>query len=222
MKRILVLAASAVLISLSLFNCATGSYGTSQFRASGMDASNIALSDKGLSQDQIAAILSTQFPPEKPVSMALFYLARSTYYGSVTYNPTPAIIKKLNGSKHIERIVPVPKIMIPAVISFDAIQQIGIRSLSEYSIVFYGDSENVFFSYKSPAGQYMISSTLEFLIIDNKTTAIIASDKLFSEIQTPMEFFTDKEYQQSLEKIYQEQADILGQKIADLFKGKKE
>ncbi len=222
MKKILVLTASAVLIAFSLMSCATGSYGTARFRDSSMDSGTIALSPNGLTKDQIDAILSTKFPPEKPVSISLFYLARSAYSGPIAYDPTQAMIKKLDKSKYVSRIVPVPRIMIPGTITFEAIQQIGIRSLSEYSMIFYGDSDNVFFSYKSPAGQYMVSSTLEFMMIDNRTTAIIASDKLFSEFQTPVEFFTDKEYQKNLEKMYQEQADILYQKMLDLFGGKKE
>jgi hypothetical protein len=55
----------------------------------------------------------------------------------------------------------------------------------------------------------MVSSALDHLLIDNKTTAIIASDKLFSEMQTPVEFFTDKEYQKTLERMYEEQAQML-------------
>ncbi len=208
-----------VLFSIFLFfsSCATGSYGTARFRNDSMDNSNISISPNGLSKDQIDVILGTKFPPDKPISLSLFFLVQNSYYRSVNYDPTLAIIKKIDGTKYINRIVPVPKIMLPDKLTFDSIQQIGIRSLSEYSIVFYGDYENVLFSYKSPLGHYMLSSTLDFILIDNRTTAIIASDKLFSEFQTPIEFFTDKEYQKNLEKMYQEQADILFDKLNALF-----
>jgi hypothetical protein len=64
----------------------------------------------------------------------------------------------------------------------------------------------------------MISSTLEYLMVDNRTTAIIASDKLFSEMQTPVEIFTDKEYQKQMAQMYEEQAKLLSNQLEALFK----
>lgn len=209
-----------LLAALLLSGCATSSLGTARFRDQAMEAGAISLSTAGLSKEQVEVILGTRFPPEKPVSVSLFYLVGNDY-SSVKYDPTPAIIKKLSDTKHIQRIVPVPHILLPEALTFDAIQQVGIRALCEYSIVFYGSYRNALFSYKSPLGHYMISSTLDFLLIDNRTTAIIASDKIFSEFQTPIEFFSDKNRQKNLEKMYEEQANAFYEKIINLFGGRK-
>jgi hypothetical protein len=205
---------------LVLSNCATGSYGTTKFRNDVMESNNIAFSPNGLSKEQIDVILNTKFPPDKPISLSLFFLVQDLYYRPVKYDPTQTIIQKLDNTPYIKRIVPVPTIFLPTQLTIDSIQQIGIRSLSEYSIIFYGDSSLTFFSYKSPLGNYMVSSTLDFVIIDNRTTAIISSDKLFSEFQTPVEFLTDKEYQKTLIDMYNEQANILYDKINTLFNQK--
>jgi hypothetical protein len=181
-------AAVALIVIFQISSRTTSSLGTTQYRTAGMDTNNIALSPNGLSKDQIDTILSTQFPPKQPVSLSLFYLPNRHYD---KYDPVPSIINKINRSGIIERIVPIPSILYPKSISFDAIQQIGIRSLSEYSLLLFGETENVFSSYKSPSGNYMLTSTLEFMIIDNRTTAIIASDKLYSEFQIPVQLFTD-------------------------------
>jgi len=55
----------------------------------------------------------------------------------------------------------------------------------------------------------LVSSTLEFILIDNKTTAVIAADKLFTEFNAPVEFFTDRGYQETLRRMYREQAGVL-------------
>ncbi len=199
---------------LELASCATSSLGTTGYRQSNIDTTNIALSPNGLSKEQIDAILSTQFPPEHPVSISLFYLPNQ-YYDS--YDPVPSIINKLNRTELIDRIVPIPSILYPKSISFDSIQQIGIRSLSEYSLLLFGASRDVFFSYKSPSGYYMLTSNLEFIIIDNKTTAIISSDKLSSEFQIPVQLFTDKAYEDGKMKMYEEQSQILYDKLRELF-----
>ncbi len=214
-KRVLI--SGSVIAILLVAGCATTSLGTSQYRAASMDSSNIALSPNGLSKEQIDTILSTEFPPKKPISVSLFYMP-SRYND---YDPVPSIINKINGSEIIERVVPIPNILYPKTISFDAIQQIGIRSLSEYSLLLFGESQNVFFSYKSPAGDYMMTSTLEFMIIDNKTTAIISSDKLYSEFQIPVKLFTNKAEEEGKIKMYEEQSQILYDKLIALFKGNK-
>jgi len=63
----------------------------------------------------------------------------------------------------------------------------------------------------------LVSSTLEFILIDNKTTAVIAADKLFTEFNAPVEFFTDRGYQETLRRMYREQAGVLKEKLTRLF-----
>lgn len=180
-----------------------------------MDGSTIAVGEGGLSRDQVSSILATKFPPEEPVSVSIFYLFRDENIDG--YDPLRAIVAKLKELPFIDRIVIVPRILYGTGISLDRIQQIGVRSLSEYSIVFFSDAENVFFSYKSPAGTYIVSSTLEFMLVDNRTTAIIATDTLFSEFDTTFELFSDKAYRESLDAMYAEQTKLLNAKLTTLF-----
>jgi hypothetical protein len=211
---VVVFAAFALLAS-----CATAmrSYDTTGFRDTSMNASNIAVGEGGLSADRIASILATRFPPKEPVSVSIFYMAGRPYDSD--YDPMLAIVAKLRNLSFVERIVIVPNILFSRAMSIDVIQQIGIRSLSEYSIVFFGDARNIFFTHKSPLGTYVVSSTLEFMVIDNRTTAIIATDKLFSEFDTTFELFSDKAYRESLEKTYDIQSQTLQAKLKELFDG---
>lgn len=216
-KASMALVAAASIIYLQ--SCATASYDTMSYRDASFDSAGIAVSPGGLTAEQADAILATKFPPAHPVSIAIFYVVPKNYYPSNFYDPVPKIIEKMKTIPEVAHVVPVPSIMMPESLTIEAIQQIGIRTLSEYSIVFYGNAGRVFFSYKSPMGQYMVSSTLEFMIVDNKTTAIIAADKLFTEFQTPVQLFSDEEFQKTLARIYEEQSDILRGKLIDLFRG---
>jgi hypothetical protein len=217
------LLAAAMLLS----GCSTASYGTSSFRPAAPAMDGIAVPAGSLTSDQINAILATKFPPAKPVSLAIFYLVKPRYAGASDpardYDPMPAIVAKLRASGLFVKVVPVPPFLLPVsnilvpAASIDAIQQIGIRTLSEYSLVLTGNAENVLFSYKSPLGNTMISSTLNVLLLDNRSSAIIATDKLFSEFQTPADFFSDKNAHETMEKLYGEQSEVLVKKLQDLF-----
>jgi hypothetical protein len=76
-----------------------------------MQRGSFGLSPSGLSRDQIDAILATRFPPGKPVSMAMFSMTYCN--GEANYDPAPTIVRKLNKSILVSRIVPIPWILLP-------------------------------------------------------------------------------------------------------------
>jgi len=95
--------------------------------------------------------MATDFPPDAPVSIATFYLVKNDTWNSRSdYDPMPAIIEAMQEETFVSRVVPIPKILTPEQLTFDSIQQIGLRSLSEYSVLLYGDAEKSFFSYLNP------------------------------------------------------------------------
>ncbi|MBN1648022.1 MAG: hypothetical protein JW874_08320 [Spirochaetales bacterium] len=219
MNRIIFFLMLPVLLAGTM-SCATSSYNTAEFSESGMPVSGISMSSESFSDKQLEAIISTAFPPDKPVSIALYYLTESDRYsyGNTDFDPLPAVIDRLQTRSFIRRIVPVPKFLVPGELNIDALQQLGIRTLSEYSLIIYGKSRDKFFSSKSSAGHYIIASTLEFILLDNKTTAIIAADKLFSEKDTKFQLFSDRERTEALKIICLEQADLLNEKMEALFR----
>jgi hypothetical protein len=206
----------SLLISF-FFSCGTTEYGTFKYRDSQFQQTDLSISPDGLSKGQIEAILSTTFPNELPVSISIMFLTKSRFDN----DPTQLISYFINEIKTIpwiERIVPIPKILIPNKISFDAIQELGIRSLSEYTLLFYGDTYDVFTWEKTSQGKYVVKSTLEFMLIDNQTTAIIASEKLISSEETKFQIFGESERKESLKLIFKQQALVLKDKLFLLFK----
>ena len=203
------------LLALSLLmDCATADYGTFEHRSSEFRESTVALSDGGLTAEQIAAILSTEFPPETPVSFSLIYV-NSGYRRRE--NILPYVIDRLNTVNWIDTVVPIPNSLIPRELTFISIQALGIRSLCEYSILFIADSYTEYRLQELLSGVYHIASELEFLVIDNQTTAIIASDKLISSIETKIDPFGSGEREKNSRLLMEEQANILKGKLETLF-----
>lgn len=209
-----------ILTAFLLFlGCATQSYNTARFRNSDYSASNIAVSEGSFSQAQITAIMATEFPPAQGVSVSYFYTNLDDYQRYDDFDPSFEVIESLKKVYRVSRIVPIPDALMGNFLDIDTIQQIGIRTLSEYSLVLMGDSSKSFFSYKTPAGSYIYESELDFLLIDNRTTAIIATDKLFSEMEIETQLFSDENYEMARKAMYLEQAALLAEKLNDLFEG---
>lgn len=208
-----------LIIPFLFLGCATQSYNTARFRDSDYTASNIAVSEGSLSQSQINAIMATDFPPAEDVSVSYFYTNIDDYYRNDDFDPSFEVIESLKQVYRVSRIVPIPDALMGATLDIDTIQQIGIRTLSEYSLVLIGDSSKSFFSYKTPAGSYIYESELDFLLIDNRTTAIIATDKLFSEMEIETQLFSDENYEMARKAMYLEQAALLAEKLNALFEG---
>ena len=64
-------------------------------------------------------------------------------------------------------------------------------------------------------GEFKFESDIEFSLIDNQTTAIIASDRLYSSVLKKGR--TDKEIEEAEDEIYTLQANLLSEKLNMLF-----
>ncbi len=211
MKKLLLLAICSLVIG-----CATSDYGTFGYNSPIFKDGNVTVSDNGLTKEQITSILNTDFPGQPPISISIIPIP-SKSYNYKSKDLLPEMIKSLQEIEWINRIVPIPNDLIPVNLSFSVIQELGIRSLCKYSIIFIGDYYKYYTWKKIADGKYEIKSTVEFLLIDNQTTAIIAVDKLFTTMETEFNLFDSTYEEESRKKIFAEQSNILKSKLIDLF-----
>ena len=94
----------------------------------------------------------------------------------------------------------------------------GIRTLTEYVLIFVIDTDSLFKWTKIVKTQYEITSFVDFVLVDPQTTAIMASDKMFSKITYEQNVFKIDEKNKAQEEIFTEQGKIVGAKLATLFK----
>ncbi len=117
----------------------------------------------------------------------------------------------------VEKFVPIPRIFIPRTLTFDVIQDLGIRSLCEYTLIFYSNAnDSVTFS-QFIQGEFTFESDIEFSLIDNQTTAIIASDRLYSSVVKKHQFLSNSAMKEAEEEIFTLQAKLLSEKLNALF-----
>jgi hypothetical protein len=119
---------------------------------------------------------------------------------------------------NVEKFVPIPSIFIPQRITFDIIQDLGIRSLCEYTIIFHSRTGRSMTFSQWIRGEFKFESDIEFILIDNQTTAIIASDRLYSSIIKRRQFLTDDDIEEAENEIYTLQAELLTEKLNALFR----
>jgi hypothetical protein len=202
----------------SFWGCSgPSSYGSFSSRDSDFYQTDVTISERGLSREQINSILSTKFPPENTVSIAVIFLQRFNTR-SVNNNGLPYYI--MNQGKNInnvEKFVPIPRIFVPQKITFDIIQDLGIRSLCEYTLIFYSASNRSMTFSQWIRGQFKFESDIEFSLIDNQTTAIIASDRLYSSIVKNGSSLSDSDIEAAEDEIYTLQAKLLAEKLNMLF-----
>ena len=208
------------LISFLFFvGCAVApsSYDSFSYRESNFNETNVTISEKGLSTEQINGILSTRFPPENTVSLAVIFLYR---YNSLSANNNGLSYYIMNEGRNIngvEKFVPVPRIFIPSKLSFENIQELGIRSLCEYTLIFYNNSNRTMTFSQFLRGEFKFESDIEFSLIDNQTTAIIASDRLYSSIIVKRQSLSNQDIEEAEDEIYTLQAKLLAEKLNILF-----
>ena len=193
------------------------SYDSFSYRESNFNETNVTISEKGLSTEQINGILSTRFPPENTVSLAVIFLYR---YNSLSANNNGLSYYIMNEGRNIngvEKFVPVPRIFIPSKLSFENIQELGIRSLCEYTLIFYNNSNRTMTFSQFLRGEFKFESDIEFSLIDNQTTAIIASDRLYSSIIVKRQSLSNQDIEEAEDEIYTLQAKLLTEKLNILF-----
>jgi hypothetical protein len=209
-------------MSLLFVGCAMApaSYDSFSYRESNFNETNVTISEKGLSSEQISSILSTKFPPNNTVSLAVIFLYRYTSYSANNNGLSYYIMNKGKNINNVEKFVPIPRIFIPRNLSFDIIQDLGIRSLCEYTIIFYNNSNKTMTFSQWIRGEFKFESDIEFSLIDNQTTAIIASDRLYSSMIKKRESLSSNDIEEAEDEIYTLQAELLAEKLNILFSGK--
>jgi hypothetical protein len=207
-----------IILIIVFAGCSTApDYNTFYARESEFVQTDLAISEKGLTQEQIKTILSTRFPPENTVSIAVVFLTRF-YTRSPNNNGFPFyIMNQGRNINNVEKLVPIPRIFIPNRLTFDIIQDLGIRSLCEYTLIFYSNSNRSMSFLQWISGEFKFESDIEFSLIDNQTTAIIASDRLYSSIIKKRTLLNDKDIEEAEDEIYTLQADLLTKKLNALF-----
>ena len=208
-----------IILSLIFLGCAGApeSYNSFSYRDSSFTETNVAISDKGLSKEQIAAILSTKFPPKNTVSLAVIFLYRYNTYSARNNGLSYYIMNQGKNINKVEKFVPIPRIFIPQKLTFDIIQDLGIRSLCEYTLIFYNNTNRTMTFFQWITGEFKFESDIEFSLIDNQTTAIIASDRLYSSTIKKATVLSDKAIEEAEDEIYTLQAKLLAEKLNLLF-----
>jgi hypothetical protein len=214
MKKIFVFLAMPLLMA-GCASSAPESYDSFSSRRSEYNETNITISEKGLSKDVIDSILATRFPPEKDVAIAVIFLYNR--YGNNNGELSYYIMNQGKHINHVEKFVPVPRIFIPQNLTFDLIQELGIRSLCEYTLIFYNNSARSMNFSQWIHGEFKFESDLEFSLIDNQSTAIIASDRLYSSLIKKRQILSDNDIEEARDEIYTLQAVLLSEKLNTLF-----
>jgi hypothetical protein len=204
---------------LFFVGCSTApeSYNSFSYRANDFNESSITISENGLGRDIINNILATEFPPENTVSIAVIFLYSYNSYNGNNNGLSYYIMNEGKNINDVEKFVPVPRIFIPQKLTFDSIQELGIRSLCEYTLLFYTRSNKSMTFSQFIHGEFKFESDIEFSLIDNQTTAIIASDRLYSSVIKKRQLLSDKDIEEAEDEIYTLQANLLSEKLNTLF-----
>lgn len=129
------------------------------------------------------------------------------------------LVQGLKKSGKIDRVTLLPDFLIPEEISFDTIQELGVRSLSEYVLVFDLDATRLFRWTKVLTGQYEVHSSISFIMVDSGTSAMLAADRLYSVQAYEERLFEVGELERAQRTLFSEQAKLLGEKLDALFGG---
>lgn len=210
-----------ILIAILLFSCAPTHqlYGTSQLRQRGMEYKEITLNKEGLTPAQIKAISSTKPPSSFPVDISIIFIKDGYIDSEVENIFAYNIAQELSKSKRIKRITLIPDLLVPDPINFSSIQELGVRSLSEYVLIFDLKAGEVFNWTKIYKTEFEIKSSINFILVDSYTTAILASDKLYSTHKYKEKIFELGERREAQKIIFSEQGKLLAEKIDKLFSG---
>jgi hypothetical protein len=216
MNKVFAIMLSAA-VAAGISGCMSVSSDTLRARSGPEQGEKLEIAGIGLSQEAVEKIWATKFP-KKPVVSLSFIVFPSSYRGNPVEDDLKlALIRALDGLEFVDRVVPVPSFITPSPLSFEAIQQLGIRSLCEYSVVLRAE-ENKDFSYTLLSkNMYRFESKLEYLVVDNETTAIIAADILNSSEDVRIELFSDEAIRKAKESIYAEQEELIRAKMGLLF-----
>lgn len=207
----------ALLVVITL-GCATHrGYDTFQARESEYTTGSIALQEGGLTAPQIEAIRRTRLSSNYPLDISLILIRSGYIEPDQEKILISSVVEALKKNEKIARVIPIPDFLVPQKINFAKIQELGIRTLSEYVLVLYLDARTLFKWTVIIETEYEIESVIDFLLVDSQTTAIMATDKLYSKVLYKANIFKPHEKEKAQEEIFSEQGDILGLKMKNLF-----
>lgn len=218
MKKFIFALLTITIISYLFIGCGGYSLETAKMRESDYNVSKITLTPNGLTQAEINAISQTKYPKEFPVDLSIIVMKDYYVDNSMEQIFLKNIVDTLKTSKKIDRIIPIPRFLIPNEISFPKIQELGIRSLSEYTAVFNINAETFFHIEEIVNSKVEITSTIDFILVDSKTTAIVASDRLYSSIIYDGQVFKNTNKRKAQEEIFAEQGKEFSKIISNVFK----
>lgn len=208
-----------IFISSYLFvGCGGYALETAQMRDRDLNVSKITLTQNGLTQAEINSISQTKFPTEFPIDFSIVLMKDYYVDNSMEQIFLKNIVDSLKSSDKIDRIVPIPRFLVPTEISFQKIQELGIRSLSEYVAVFKIDTETFFKIENILDSKIEITSAIDFVLVDSRTTAIVASDKLYSNILYDTQVFKNTNKRKAQEELFAEQGRAFSKIISGIFK----
>lgn len=204
-----------------LAGCTTHrAYNAAQFREGAIQYKRVALHKDGLTAEQIKVISSTQPPKTFPVDVSLILIKNGYVDARLEDMFAYDLVQGLKKSDKINRVTLIPSFLVPENVSFSAIQELGVRSLSEYVLVFYLDASELFRWTAILSSKCEINSSIAFILVDSGTSAMLTADRLQSSAQYKGNLFEIGEQEKAQKAVFSEQAQLLGEKLDKLFKGK--
>ena len=207
-----------LVLAMLFTGCATHqSYDTSQFRDREISTEKIALDKDGLSLEQIKMISSTKPPNRFPVDIAIIVVTEGYLNSEIENTFTFEIVNELKSFKKIDRITIIPKFLLPNQVNFNTIQELGVRSLSEYTLVLHLNASDLFNWTQIIKSQFEAHSDVNYILVDSFTSAMLTSDKLFSKQVYNTNLFEINEKRKAQKQLFSEQGKLLSSKIKALF-----
>ncbi|MBN2375473.1 MAG: hypothetical protein JXD22_03675 [Sedimentisphaerales bacterium] len=211
-----------LLLLLVMFTAGCGShsmYEAAEFRDRPIQYRRLVLHEGGLTAEQIRVISSTQPPKSFPVDVSVIVIVNGYINTQMEDVFTYELVQSLKKSDKIGRVTLVPGFLVPEQINFNVIQELGVRSLSEYVLVFYLNASEMFRWKTVVSGKYEVNSSIEFILVDSGTSAMLTADRLHSTEEYKEEMFQVGKQEKAQKAIFSEQAQLLGEKLDALLDG---
>jgi hypothetical protein len=192
-------------------------YDTAELRGREYGASGATIDVAGLTAEQIKAIAATRPPAALPIDIALMLAKESRIPGDMEELLLANVIANVKGTAAVKRVTPIPRLLMPTSFSFPAIQELGIRTLSEYVVILSVESDRLMKWTRILDTKFELTSRIDFMVVDSRTTAVVGTDRLSSVIVYEDDLFKAGEEKRAQNEIFAEQGVLLGEKLAALF-----
>ena len=207
----------SVLVVLSAGCAKHRLYGGAELRNRTIEYKRVALQADGLTAEEIAIISSTQPPEAYPVDIAIIILKNGYIDRKLEDMFAYDLIQTLNESERIGRVTLIPDFLVPDNVTYGTIQELGVRSLSEYVLVFNLDAWEFLRWTVIATSKFEVNSSISFILVDSGTTALMTADQLHSTQVYHENLFKLGEQEKTQKTIFSEQAKLLGKQMDELF-----